>query len=118
MREHNHRLEVRLNDREYRKLKASAARSGLSISSVIRKMIDEKPIAEHPPIDYWNAYRSIEACRQKLHSEEMFNYQCRNCTACREALMECKKIWEEFHNAFYDPSYFQTVNINENNKEE
>ena len=52
MREHNHRLEVRLNDREYRKLKTSAARSGLSISSVIRKMIDEKPIVEHPPIDY------------------------------------------------------------------
>ncbi len=117
MRYHTHRLEVRLDDRDNKKLNALVERSGLPKSTVIRKMIDGEMLIEHPPIDYWNAYRCLEECRLMLHQADLLNANCRRCDACREAMKECMKTWEAHRKAFFDPSFFQAVNINDEEDE-
>lgn len=116
MREHTHRLEVRLNDREYRKLKTLVAKTKLPQSAVIRKLIEQKEIIEYPPADYFNAYMCLEKCRLDLHLADLFNKGCRNCTACRETLAACQRIWDAFFAGLFDPTCIRATN--ENSKEE
>ena len=118
MREHTHRLEVRLNDREYSKLKELTRRSALPTSTIIRKLIEDENIVEHPSVDYWKAYQSIEQCRRKLNLIKVSRDKCWDCENCREACSECLKIWRLFFDGIHDPSIWTEIINNEKTKED
>lgn len=118
MREHTHRLEVRLNDKEYRKLKELTRRLALPTSTIIRKLIADENIVGHPSVDYWKAYQSIELCRRKLSLIKVSSDRCWNCESCREACSECLKIWRLFFDGIHDPSIWTEIINNEKIKEE
>ena len=105
MRNHNNGLFFRLDDADYAKLKLMAHSSRLPMSTVLRKLIDDESIIAYPPVDYWNLFRSIEKCRNKLDSKDLLNPQCHICTECKKALAECTAAWRAVMDAFFKPDY-------------
>jgi len=102
MRNHNNGLFLRLNDSAYAKLKQMAERSHLTMSTVLRNLIDAKQIAAYPPVDYWSLFGSVDECRNTLDSLYQMNTQCHNCPECRESLAECTTAWRSVFDAFFN----------------
>ena len=109
MRTHDHGLFFRLNEHEYAKLKQMAERSHLPMSTVIRKLILDKPVSDYPPADYWNLYRSVDACRGKLDLANVLNPKCHNCPECKQALEECIATWRVIFDGLFTPPRYQEI---------
>ena len=109
MRTHTHGLFFRLNEQEYAKLKHMSERSHLPMSTVIRKLILDKPISDYPPADYWKLYRAIEGCRIILPSTGLLKPQCNNCSECKQALEDCNATWRAVFYGLFTPPRYQEI---------
>lgn len=118
MRKHDHGLFIRLNEADNARLRLTADRSHLPVSTVIRKWINGDPIAEYPPADYWNLLRAADSCRNALNSKCLPDPRCRNCPECRQALAECTAAWRAVFDAFFNQRRAEQSQNREHEKEQ
>lgn len=67
MEKRTHRVQTRLTDEEYHKLKVTAARTKMSIEALLRASLQNTRIMEAPPADYANLLRALRAVGNNLN---------------------------------------------------
>lgn len=58
-RKENNQIHFYLNDDDYEKLLVLTEKTGLSISAVLRKLINENKLCEAPSLDFWELTKQI-----------------------------------------------------------
>ena len=67
MAKRNHKIDLRLNDEEFEKLKCDVEQSGWSREKYLRALIANRPIRERPPMDLVSVLKQLQQINNNMN---------------------------------------------------